>query len=230
MTLPSEDTTSASASPILRGRWVELAVMFAIAPLALATAPSWLVIPGILAGAGICLTLLLRDASFDRRRLWDALGARRGLGHMLVRTAVGCLALLVLVLWRRPEALFAFPRERTGLWVMVMIGYPLLSVYPQEIIFRTFFFHRYAALFRRPRALVIASALAFGGAHVVLHNVPAVVLSTLGGLLFAATYQRSRSTLLCAVEHAIYGCFVFSVGLGGLFYAGGRSLSSAFRL
>ena len=30
-----------------------------------------------------------------------------------------------------------------------MIFYPLVSVYPQEIIFRSFFFHRYRDLFPR---------------------------------------------------------------------------------
>jgi membrane protease YdiL (CAAX protease family) len=76
----------------------------------------------------------------------------------------------------------------------------------------------------------MTSALAFGYAHIVLHNWPSVLLSTIGGVLFASSYRRSQSTLLVAVEHAIYGCFVFSVGLGGLFYAGGRTLSSTFRL
>jgi membrane protease YdiL (CAAX protease family) len=129
----------------------------------------------------------------------------------------------------RPEALFQLPRTRTGLWLIIMIAYPLLSVYPQELIFRTFLFHRYRVLLP-PRALMLTSALAFGYAHIVLHNLPSVLLSTLGGLLFASTYRRSQSTLLVALEHALYGCFVFSVGLGGLFYAGGRTLSSTFRL
>jgi membrane protease YdiL (CAAX protease family) len=80
------------------------------------------------------------------------------------------------------------------------------------------------------RLLLMTSALAFGYAHIVLHNWPSVLLSTIGGVLFASSYRRSQSTLLVAVEHAIYGCFVFSVGLGGLFYAGGRTLSSTFRL
>jgi uncharacterized protein len=148
---------------------------------------------------------------------------------MLVRTAVGCLALLLLVVLVRPQGLFQLPRTRTGLWLIIMVAYPLLSAYPQELIFRTFLFHRYRRLLPA-RALLVVSAVAFGYAHIVLHNWPSVLLSTIGGVLFASTYARSRSTLLAAIEHAICGCFVFTVGLGGLFYAGGRTLSSTFRL
>jgi membrane protease YdiL (CAAX protease family) len=149
---------------------------------------------------------------------------------VLIRTLVGWGALFLLVAGLNPDLLFIFPRERPGLWVAVMIGYPLLSAFPQEFIFRTFFFQRYASLITDTRARIAVSAVLFGYAHIVLHNLPAVVLSTVGGLLFASTYARTRSTVLAAFEHALYGCFVFSVGLGSLFYAGGRSLSATFRL
>ena len=226
-----ESNPAATTSLTSRWRWVELVLLFGAGPALLAQAPGVLVIPGILVGAGVCLALLLRDPAFDRRSLWNSAAAsdRQLLAPMLVRTAIGCLALLLLVFLVRPEALFQLPRTRPGLWLIILVAYPLLSVYPQELIFRTFLFHRYRALLP-PRALLAASAVAFGYAHVVLHNLPSVLLSLLGGLLFASTYQRSRSTLLVAIEHAIYGCFVFSVGLGGLFYAGGRTLSSTFRL
>jgi membrane protease YdiL (CAAX protease family) len=52
-----------------------------------------------------------------------------------------------------------------------------------------------------------------------------MLLTTVGGLLFAYTYQRYRSTLLVAAEHALYGDFVFSVGIGGMFVNGVRLLS-----
>jgi membrane protease YdiL (CAAX protease family) len=223
--LPAAGETPARS----RWRWLELLALFGAGPALLARAPGAMVIPGILIGAGVCLTLLLRDRSFDRRRLWNTEGVRRSWRPMLLRTTMGCLALLLLVVAVSPEALFQLPRTRTGLWLLIMIAYPLLSVYPQELIFRTFLFHRYRDVLP-PRALLVVSALAFGYAHIVLHNLPSVLLSTLGGLLFASSYRRSNSTLLVALEHALYGCFVFSVGLGGLFYAGGRTLSSTFRL
>jgi membrane protease YdiL (CAAX protease family) len=56
-----------------------------------------------------------------------------------------------------------------------------------------------------------------------------MLLTTAGGLLFAFTYLRSRSTLLVAAEHALYGDFVFTVGIGGMFVNGVRLLSKLIR-
>jgi uncharacterized protein len=220
-----------------RRRLLELLVLFGAGPAALALAPAWLVIPAILLGALLCWGILRNDPSAGGA---DPAGpgaagppivpVRRALGPVLIRTLVGWGALFLLVAGLDPDLLFIFPRERPGLWVAVMIGYPLLSAYPQEFIFRTFFFQRYGALITGSRARIAVSAILFGYAHIVLHNLPAVLLSTVGGLLFASTYARTRSTRLAAFEHALYGCFVFSVGLGSLFYAGGRSLSATFRL
>jgi hypothetical protein len=46
-----------------------------------------------------------------------------------------------------------------------------------------------------------------------------------GGLFFARTYLRARSALASTLEHALpehtlYGCWIFTVGLGRHFYAG----------
>jgi membrane protease YdiL (CAAX protease family) len=184
------------------------------------------VLPTILAGGTLCLVLLLFDHSFQRRRLWDAAGARRGWMGLLVRTVAVWTGILVFALVQRGvSGLFLFPRARPGIWLGVVILYPVFSVYPQEIMYRTFFFHRYAGLFRTPAAMIAANALLFGWAHILVHNLTAMFLTALGGLLFAYTYHRYRSTLLVAAEHALYGDFVFSVGIGGMFVNGVRLLS-----
>jgi uncharacterized protein len=113
------------------------------------------------------------------------------------------------------------PRAHPGLWALLMVLYPL-SAYAQEIVCRTFFFHRYGTQFVRPGARVLASGLAFGWAHVAVNNLTALALATAAGLVFASTYERWRSTLLVSLEHALYGDFGFSAGLGGLFYASAR--------
>jgi hypothetical protein len=46
--------------------------------------------------------------------------------------------------------------------------------------------------------------------------------STALGLVLASTYERWRSTLLVSLEHALYGDFAFSAGLGSLFYTHAR--------
>ena len=57
-------------------------------------------------------------------------------------------------------------------------------------------------------------------AVVVFRNVLSVVLTLVGGWLFARRYQRTRSLLAVSVEHALYGVLAFTVGLGALFYHG----------
>jgi membrane protease YdiL (CAAX protease family) len=209
---------------------VELLALFVLAPLALSRAPRMWILPGILAGGIACLAALLVDRSFPRRELWNAAAARRGIRRVLLRTALVWAGLLVFAFasYGR-EGMFSFPRARPAVWALVVILYPFFSVYPQEVMYRTFFFHRYGQLFRRPVARVVANALVFGWAHITVHNSTAMVLATVGGLLFASTYETSRSTLLVSAEHALYGDFVFSAGLGGMFISGVRLASAMVR-
>jgi membrane protease YdiL (CAAX protease family) len=89
-------------------------------------------------------------------------------------------------------------------------------------MYRAFFFHRYRRLFGEGGRMVLASALAFGFVHIIFGHWISVVLSTAGGLLFAATYARSRSLLLTSLEHAFFGDLIFTIGLGQFFYHGAR--------
>lgn len=204
-------------------RRAEFALLFVAAPAMIAIFRRDLgtaLIPILLLFAALALTLLLTDRTFDRRTLWNAHTVRRVLPWIVGAFAAGAAMLTLGVLLFLPERLLAFPRNSPEMWMIVMLLYPLLSVYPQELIYRAFFFHRYAALFPSSVATVSASALAFGWMHIVFQNAVAVGLSALGGALFAWTYHRTRSVVAASVEHALYGCFVFTVGLGWFFYGG----------
>ena len=72
--------------------------------------------------------------------------------------------------------------------------------------------------------MVIASAVAFGFVHIVFLNPIAVGLSVVGGVLFALTYLRTRSLLMAAIEHGLYGCLIFTVGLGRYFFHGTKRM------
>ena len=200
-------------------RVVELILLFVVGPVLLALGPRWMVTAGILGIACLCGVALLMDSTFARGDLLGMAGARRGLPTVLVRTvSLGIvLVAVVAVVSRRP----LLPRVRPVLWGIVMLVYPV-SAYAQEVVCRTFFFHRYGALFRRPAARVLASGLVFGWAHVAVNNLTAVLLATAAGFVFASTYERWRSTLLVSVEHALYGDFAFTAGLGSLFYSSVR--------
>lgn len=178
------------------------------------------IIPSLVVLAAVFTALLLADPAFDRNRLWNTRELRPGLVRMVRVLVPSALILVLLTWWLRPELFMRLPRENPQLWLMVMIAYPLLSVYPQEIIFRAFFFHRYRGLFAAPDTMVAASALAFGFAHLFFANWLAPLLSTAGGWLFARTYLRSRSTLQASLEHGLWGDVIFTVGLGWYFYGG----------
>lgn len=200
----------------------ECAAMFAVGPLlyVLLAPGAGSLFPALWLWGVACLVLLLRDPGFDRRRLWNASGLKSEILPMLARFALLGGGITALVLIATPERAFSLPREKPALWMMIMLFYPLLSVYPQEVIFRAFFFRRYAPLFPRPWAMITASAVAFGYVHIVFENVIAVAMTAIGGIMFGYTYARSRSTFAASVEHTLYGCLVFTVGLGEYFYSG----------
>ncbi len=139
---------------------------------------------------------------------------------MLWRFVLCAAPLTALVAVVMPEQLFSLPRERPQLWMFVMVFYPLLSVIPQQIIFRGYFFERYKNLFTTPVTMIAASALCFSFGHLLFQNWVAPLLTLIGGAIFAHTYHRHRSLALVWFEHALYGCFMFTVGLGKYFYHG----------
>ncbi len=147
-------------------------------------------------------------------------GLRRELRAIIRRFAVVAPVLVVVTWLAVPEAFFSFPRERPWLWLALMVGYPLLSAWPQEMLYRRFVFLRYAPLFGAGAGFIAASGLAFGYAHGIFLNPIAVALSAAGGLLFAANFARHRSLTLVWLEHSLYGCLIFTIGLGGFFFTG----------
>ena len=176
------------------------------------------VVPPLLAGGLLCWILLWRDSSFDRRDLWRVEALPAALPRILLRFVAGGAVLTLAAAWLVPDSLFALPRRDPRLWTLVMIGYPLVSVFPQEVIFRSFFLHRYRHLLG-PAAMVV-SAVAFAWAHILFRNWPAVALTFPAGLLFASTYRRHRSLACAVLEHALWGDLVFTLGLGRFFYSG----------
>jgi membrane protease YdiL (CAAX protease family) len=111
-------------------------------------------------------------------------------------------------------------RSHPAFWLVVMVAYPVLSVYPQGIIYRAFVFERYRGLFPGTLLMIFVSAAVFGFSHIIFRSPWSVVLTFAAGLLFAWRFSVTNSLLVSALEHALYGCYMFTVGLGGLFYHG----------
>ena len=173
----------------------------------------------VVVGAG-CLWLLWRDPSFDRRRLGWRRSSARAIRAALILLAAGVPLFALAQLLFEPQRWLQLPSEDPWLWVAILVLYPLVSVWPQELVYRAFLFHRYKALFTSQTARCAVSALAFGGAHAFFANWAAIGLTTAGGWLFARTYAKSGSVVAASVEHALWGNALFTIGWGWYFYAG----------
>jgi len=179
-------------------------------------------IPYLLLVASVAFVILRRDAGFDSGQLLSVNGIRQNLTSLFLRDAVFLALLALAVRLFAHELLFSFVKRAPGFWALVMVLYPLLSVYPQELLYRAFFFRRYQPLFGSGKTMLVASACAFAFVHIIFGNWLAVALCFAGGLLFAVTYKRSGSLLLTCIDHALFGNFIFTIGLGHFFYHGSR--------
>ena len=110
--------------------------------------------------------------------------------------------------------LFNVMLDNSKLWIFILFFYSLFSVYPQELIYRTFYFQRYEELFKSKKLFLFLNAVVFSLAHIFFRNTLVMLLTFIGGLLFALTFNKTRSTLMVSIEHAIYGCWLFTVGMG----------------
>jgi uncharacterized protein len=205
-------------------RWalvIEFLVLYVALPVAYRFSPIRVpALPVLWVVAAYAWWRLLADPGFDRSRLWNASQV-----HGRLIPIFGIFAVVALVLWFAvhrfaPQLEWNFVRSNPGFWAIVMIAYPVLSVYPQGVLYRAFFFQRYASLFPGKWAMIVASAAAFAILHIIFRNWLAVGLTFAGGLLFASRYAETGSLAVSSFEHALYGCWLFTIGLGQFFYHG----------
>lgn len=199
----------------------EFALVFVALPLAYRFAP--IHIPGLpllWLVSGYALWQLLRDPHFNRARLWKAAELPPHLAGVFLAFAVSAFALWLGVHRFAPDLEWSLVREHHAFWAVLMLAYPVFSVYPQGVIYRAFFFERYTPLFPSRWTMILASAFAFAFLHIIFRNNLAIVLTFVGGLLFAARYEQTGSLAASSFEHALYGCWLFTVGLGPYFYHG----------
>jgi CAAX protease family protein len=198
---------------------VEFLVLFLALPLAYRFSPVRIpALPLLWVVSGYALWQLIRDPHFSRGRLWNAARLPGSLSAILITFAVVALLLWLGVHRFAPQLEWSFVRRHPAFWVLVMVAYPALSVYPQGLLYRAFFFERYAPLFPGRWTMIVASAAAFAFLHIVFRNPLAVALTFGGGILFAFRYAETSSLATSAFEHALYGCWLFTIGLGKYFY------------
>ncbi len=201
---------------------LEFLALFVLTPSALALGwiPARPVPLLMLVTVGLWAILRRTDSGFDWRMVLHLPRWTQPMRTIVLRfAALAALLGAGVAIWR-PFLLFDLLRTQPIFWVALMVLYPLLSVLPQEFLFRAFFFHRYRPLFGEGAGIVLASAVAFGFVHIIFGNWLAVVLSFFGGLLFATTYRLNRSMPLVWLEHALFGNLIFTIGLGRYFSSG----------
>lgn len=199
---------------------VEFAALYVAAPVAMALAmpPDWLqaVFLGFVL---VALVLLALTPDFRWRefgRGWTNIDGR----EMTLVAALTAAVSVALVLWLIPGQIFRLPRRAPELWMMIMMLYPLLSAFPQEVVFRMLFFRRYGSLFPDARLAVLASGVTFALAHLLFWSPVTVSMTFAGGILFARAYLGRGGFAAAVVMHAICGLIVFTSGLGAFFYHG----------
>jgi uncharacterized protein len=195
----------------------ELIILFVLIPLLyyFDWIPGPKSIPLLLAFA-YCFLVLLLDKKFDRKKL----GANRfrGFRYILKRFAATAMLLTLYILIFEPQNLFIIPKENPWLWVAILVFYPLWSALPQELIFRVFYFHRYNAIIPNFNVLMLLNAFLFAFMHIIFNNWIALAGGFIVGIFWAQTYLRSQSLLTVSAEHALYGNFIYTIGLGHYFY------------
>ena len=140
--------------------------------------------------------------------------------RIIIRWIFASLILLIITFYFFNEKFFIIQNNKPEILWKIMFLYPIFSALPQEFIFCKFFFYRYKSIFISDNNLVISSALFFAITHILFLNFIAPILSFIGGLLFANTYNKHRSLLLVSIEHGLYGNTLFFIGLGWYFWGG----------
>lgn len=164
--------------------------------------------------------LLLVSRTFDRGAFFG-FKRTKPLDYALIGVAVtlACVGLMAfMAVLQGPSRVFWLGRA-FGIGVLFFLPfYGGLFVYPQEVVFRGFFFHRYRPLLKHDAIIIALSALAFGWMHVIYLNWVAIALCVVGGVAMGITYARTKSLWAVTLEHAIVGWLAFIVGFGPNFY------------
>lgn len=145
--------------------WIEFSALFIGVPLIMAaTFGLYPLFPVIIGLASVSCILLQLTPGSEWKTLWK--GPVLGEWRIILVYTLATLATCVAVVFANvPERFLEIPLNRPYLWVMIMTLYPLVSVFPQEIIFRSLFFERYGNLFPSAWIAILVNGAAFGFGH-----------------------------------------------------------------
>ena len=172
----------------------------------------------ILLVMGISVHLFLYyDPAFDRKKFYNWDKGRKETGKILLLFIPAAIFMVVLIWLIDATKLFSLARTNPLFLLLISIFYPVFSVVPQGLAYRSLFFHRYAALFPGRILKILISALVFSFGHIVYKNLLVLTLTFVAGLIFAYRYVKTESLLISVLEHSLYGVWLFTCGLGYFF-------------
>ena len=199
-----------------RYKLIEFFIIFVLIPVSFAIPYS----PWIKLGIGVVgffyIIYVLLKVEKNKFKMADNLNWKAFWKRTLLQL-VGIAIITIIYVWFTDKTqLFTVVINNPMLWIFILFFYSVFSVYPQELIYRTFFFQRYQSLFKNEWLFVFINAALFSLAHIFFRNTLVMFLTFIGGILFALTFRKTKSTLLVSIEHAIYGCWLFTVGMGAM--------------
>lgn len=195
-------------------RLAELFVLFVLVPIALVI--DWSIRGKIGLGIVGVLYVIFISIFIERAKFSKPSKAQwlRFLKTTLLKFVIIAKALALFVFFTTPEKLFYVVLEKPKVWLFFLGVYTLFSVIPQEFLYRTFFFNRYQKLTKNSNLFILLNASLFSLGHLFFGNTLVMIITFIGGLLFAYTYNKYNSTLLVMIEHMLYGCWLYTVGMG----------------
>jgi hypothetical protein len=109
---------------------------------------------------GVLFALYLKkDREFDNTKFFSLQGLKKELPRITFFFSIVLLILFLYSMLVYPESVFFCIKNNPRLWLLIMLAYPLLSVYPQELIYRGFIMHRYGCLFRSILKLPVSCSI-----------------------------------------------------------------------
>ena len=212
--------TITSAAPSRARLWLEFLALFIGVPIIMVlTFGLYPLFPVIIGLALVACILLRLTPGWSFRQLFKGpvIGEWRIIAIYFVLTLATCLIFVFTLI---PERFLELPTHQTNLWILIMVAYPLVSAFPQEVIFRSLFFERYERLFPTEWTAIVANGFVFGFGHLFYDNWITIAMTGVGGAIMGWAYLRHRSVGLAWVLHALAGQIIFTTGLGVYFYHG----------
>lgn len=154
---------------------------------------------------------------FDKTFLFTSLKKKIDWKFVIIFSVVFFFLGFFYVLLVDKNLLFIFPKTNFKLWLIVIFIYPFLSVIPQELVYRVFFFQRYFPNIYRFYFPAFLNLVVFAYGHLVFSNMHAIIITAIVSPIFTYAYLK-KSFLTCVILHSLGGQIIFTLGLGKYFF------------